>query len=533
MLKNIYNILKNLKISGNINKFIKFNKNKWKIDYNQNNGVILIDLFDWYPLIYFWSYVANFLSRKDKLKINFFYFPIYKSRISGNIRYRVLKKIYNSFNCTIGIKYKKIIDKEDYKKYSKLLEQIKNPEQLIQFKRNEILFGDLIYDSYLRSENLAYINNLNEKKFLNFFVRANIIFDQLTNYFEKNKVRYVVSSHATYLEYGLASRFGDKFGSVVFKVHDKGMATSNFGLKIMEKGKILQDFPYYEYQETFLKLNNQEKENGLKIGKEIIENRLKGKVDFSTSYMKKSAYSYQKQKNIFNEQKKKIVLFAHCFFDEPHRYRSIIFRDFYEFITKTIEYLKHNEDYILYIKPHPNGLPGNSYFFDEIKNTHKNNNKIVFIDPNTSNLDIISQKPDICLTVHGTIAHELAYNELLVINTGDNPHINYNFSLTAKSKDEYFEMLNNIEKHKKKINFDKKKIYEFLYMHYHHYMFYKMKKELLNDEYFTNNSFHIDGNLIHAKTNDDNLLNFYVQNDKKVNYDIIKYIENFFTKNNL
>ena len=90
----------------------------------------------------------------------------------------------------------------------------------------------------------------------------------------------------TYLEYGLASRFGDKFGSVVFKVHDKGMATSNFGLKIMEKGKILQDFPYYEYQETFLKLNNQEKENGLKIGKEIIENRLKGKVDFSTSYMK-------------------------------------------------------------------------------------------------------------------------------------------------------------------------------------------------------------------------------------------------------
>ena len=70
-------------------------------------------------------------------------------------------------------------------------------------------------------------------------------------------------------------------------------------------------------------------------------------------------------------------------------------------------------------------------------------------------------------------------------------------------------------------------------MHYHHYMFYKMKKELLNDEYFTNNSFHIDGNLIHAKTNDDNLLNFYVQNDKKVNYDIIKYIENFFTKNNL
>ena len=48
----------------------------------------------------------------------------------------------------------------------------------------------------------------------------------------------------------------------------------------------------------------------------------------------------------------------------------MIFRDFYEFITKTIEYLKHNEDYILYIKPHPNGLPGNSYFFDEIKRIH-------------------------------------------------------------------------------------------------------------------------------------------------------------------
>ena len=36
------------------------------------------------------------------------------------------------------------------------------------------------------------------------------------------------------------------------------------------------------------------------------------------------------------------------------------------------------------------------------------------------------------ITNHGTVAHEYAAYNVPVINTGDNPYINYNFCLTLK-----------------------------------------------------------------------------------------------------
>ena len=60
----------------------------------------------------------------------------------------------------------------------------------------------------------------------------------------------------------------------------------------------------------------------------------------------------------------------------------------------------------------------------------------------------------------------MAYFKIPVINTGDNPHINYKFSLNPKNLSELKKIILNIDKYYKKINFDKKKIFEFVYMHF-------------------------------------------------------------------
>jgi hypothetical protein len=247
--------------------------------------------------------------------------------------------------------------------------------------------------------------------------------------------------------------------------------------------------------------------------------------------MKSSAYSNNLDSAILNKNdKKKIIIFSHCFFDEPHRYRRMLFDDFFDFIIKTVNYLKDKENLEIYIKPHPNGLPGNEIVFKKIKEEFLNINNLFFIDKQISNNDIVKSNPNLAITVHGTVSHELAYNKITTINAGDNPHVNYDFNLNPTTQDEYFDMIDNTKNYMHKLNFDKEKIYEFLYMHYHHYLYHNTKKDFLPDYYFTNNKFHKDKKLFHSKTNNNDLLDYYIGNDENVKLNIEKYLDNFFSK---
>ena len=521
-------------LNDKIKLYIKFNKKNWsknKVNVAESKGIFLLEIFDWYPLIHFWSYIVNIIGKKEKLEIKFFYFPLHKSLFYDFLRFKILEKIYNSFNAFKGINFYNLNKNNSIKnKYKDILfKNIFSREDIINYSRNGIRFGDLIYDSYLRVNFLPTIENIRESNFIDLFINANIIFDGIWEYFKKNNVKFVMSSHSVYLQYGLICRIADFFGAKILKVHDKANATSNFGLKLMDKGLILQDFPYYNYKFFFNKFNEKKKKYGLLIGKKIIEKRFYGQIDYSTPYMKASAYNKKTfNLNLFkNNKRKKIVLFSHCFFDEPHRFRSMLFSDFYQFIIKTSQFIALNRQFELYIKPHPNGLPGNQFFFEKLKKLFLNCENIIFLDSNVNNNEIILNTPDLALTIHGTVTHELAYHGIPVINAGDNPHINYSFSLHPKNLDDYFNMIKNINIYRKKINFKKEEIYEFLYMHYHYFLFRFQKETLLLDEYFINNSSKKNKNLPDKKINDEAILDYFTKNSYYSDLNIKKYILNF------
>ena len=171
-----------------------------------------------------------------------------------------------------------------------------------------------------------------------------------------------------------------------------------------------------------------------------------------------------------------------------------------------------------YLKPHPNALGKN---FSVIENFFGNSRTLNLIDKNINNLEILSKKPKFIITNHGTVAHEFAYNNIPVINTGDNPHINYQFCLHAKNKKELKAMILNFEKYKSLIKFDKKDIYEFIYMQYYH-----TKNEF--------NEFNLDKlNLWSSENNYDHGLSHYYKMNKKKYLNLYKYIDAFCKKTNL
>ena len=81
---------------------------------------------------------------------------------------------------------------------------------------------------------------------------------------------------------------------------------------------------------------------------------------------------------------------------------------------------------------------------------------------------LIKEGFDYAITNHGTVAHELPLFEIPVFCSGDNPHISFDFTYTAKSKEDFFELIRKPFKLESLISLNKKKedVYKYYTMHY-------------------------------------------------------------------
>ena len=500
-------------------KFIKYNLAKWSKEKNiKSNGIVLIDLFYWGPWIYFWSYLASCLRNEKKLEIRFFYFHFFFNKFQNFnfFKYKLIK-IYNSMNIFEGIneinfKYKNV----EYLKYKKLFFKIKSKNELVKFKIHNVLIGDLIYDTYLRTTFEPTII-LSDPRLKKIFIRSLKIFFETLNFFKHNKVEYVVPSHLCYT-YGIIARIALKKKIKVIKLRSENWGSASFQLIKVNK-YCLDEQPYYDYKNHFKKIDNKEKVLGLKIGKKIIQRRVKGNFDKNLPYINKSQFSKLNIKRSLSKNKLKkgsIIIFPHCFYDYPHRYRSMIFNDYYEHALFFLNQSKKFKNYQWYYKPHPNSLSGHFDFHKLLLNKFP---EVKFLNKDVSHREIIKLKPKCIITNHGTIAHEYAYHNILSINTGDNPHINYNFCLNVNSKKKLTKIFNNIDYYRKQVSFDKNKIYEFLYMHYIYYKKFYNRNLLINDSFFSKGSV--------AQNKDSKILNYLIKSDAKNSKNIKKYISNF------
>ena len=283
-----------------------------------------------------------------------------------------------------------------------------------------------------------------------------------------------------YVSFGLISRIANqKYKTPIIKIFSKNRGKNLFRFIKIDK-YLLDENPYYKFKKIFLSLPNHKKKNGLKIGKRIMLQRLTSEYDPNIPYMKKNQFNKVNIKNINNTTKKKnIFLFAHCYFDNPMRYRNMLFTDFYEQVDFLLSKSKKNADYQWYYKPHPNELKNNIDYISQLKRKFP---KVIFLDKKFSHNSVLKLNPHLIITNFGTVAHEFAYFKVPVINTGDNPHVNYNFSLTPRNKKELSKMIFNMSEFKSKINFNKKDIYEFLFLQYYFFANENNAKQLINDE---------------------------------------------------
>ena len=314
-----------------------------------------------------------------------------------------------------------------------------------KFKHKDIYFGDLFYDTYAKL-NLNYTN----KNLLNFdFYRILIIGILKINLIEKilnkNDYNLVLSSTHTFTSVSaLTARLALKkkikvvsLISNIFKSYDD-IEVHRRGQNNIKKNDILS-------------LN---KRKVLKIINLYLQKRLNGKInerDVQHAFYKKKKINNKKElfKHLLIKRSKKYkklgLLAVHSFHDLSYAHGDMLFLDYYDHFTKTIDIIKKSKDTFWLVRPHPTSklYRGSNIVKDYIKKIKSDNLKVVDESVSTKILLRLSDK---IVTCNGSIALEAGYFNKKVILAGKSFYSDLKFSFLPKTKADYQNLILNKKK---------------------------------------------------------------------------------------
>lgn len=288
--------------------------------------------------------------------------------------------------------------------------------------------GDLVVDSYLRFKPSPRFDAHDT------FVRR-IIWQalrdarQANRYFRAVKPKFYLSSYSSYIEHGVAARIALQHGVSVQTFGDLARFGKRLGLS-----DVFHTIDYTDFRADFEKLDCQEER--LAEARAQLEVRLTGGVDVGTSYMRQSAYGGA-HVPLPLDFSGAVVVFLHDFYDSYNAYADLIFCDFWRWICFTIETLQAS-GVKFYLKPHPNQITLSDAALEDLRTKYPS---AIWLPSGVSNTHLARAGMICGVTVYGTVAHELAYLGVPSIGYGRHPHHSFDFCRTAKTREEYKEML--------------------------------------------------------------------------------------------
>jgi len=381
------------------------------------------------------------------------------------------KKLYRSLGVEKFI-YPSIAKKNTqlYIKAIKIIQECNTKNKVLKIKINNILVGDLIYDTYLRFARKPTLKL--DDKFLIFIVYKTLIVFKNLNQIKKNfYIDKFFTNYSSYIHHGIAVRFFLKkkiktYACVQQPGHDpiKKLSLHNFN---HTKNFII-------FKKFFKTLKDQNK--CLAIGKNILLKKISGKKNNKNIFTSGYAFS---GKEFLNNQKNRGILFLHDFFDAPHDFKFFVFPDYYEWTDFTLKFIsEHNLK--ISIKPHPKSSKDSFKIIEMFKKKYSNLN---WIHHETSNLSIFKNKYiNFGISIHGQVLYEMAYFGIFPINLSVNPITSFDISKPVRNKNKYKKQI--LYRYYKNLRskFKLNDIYKimYLYMEHNNYLFSTNKLEDLN-----------------------------------------------------
>ena len=440
----------------------------FKSSIKKSEGVLLIQKVEDYEYTVKMAAASKVYSEKHSLKVCS-YSPYFTKSIGWidpiKEKYKKfskvnLDKIYESFGVN------EIFDAHshfhDQKKVLNEFEKIKNrlvvPEDILSIKIEDILIGDLIYDTYLRFFDQPTITRVKDNEQLMDIIKISINYFYSFSYFiEKTPVKTLFTTFTTYISHGIPVRI----------CLEKDIPVYAFGIYSAIFKKIEKENPYHCISHWLFSKDKELTFEKLEQAKEKLENRFSGKIDEAVSYMRTTSFSAksldQTIQNDFLKNKRNVVIYIHDFYDSSHTNRCLLFPDLFQFLKSTLDAICNTEGTGYWIKIHPNWTGDCKERAIDLVNSYKSHN-FKILDESFSNNNIVALNPDLIVTARGTIAMEMAYFEIPVVALYDNPFINFDFAHTCYDIESFFDIIKGIKQ--PQINFDRDSLFSYYYQAY-------------------------------------------------------------------
>lgn len=342
--------------------------------------------------------------------------------------------IYRAFGCS---SYHYPVPTRDHKRKAfavvrDLFDKKPSKSDLEEFAHAGVKIGDLIYDSLLKNHRLPTLDPESHIVREGFQLGlAELLF--WNDFFTTEDVKGVVVSHANYTM-AIPARVAFSRGIDSFE------ATLRRLYRLTNNRPIDSDF--LDYPNLFGKLAENEQKRARSLARKRMNQRFSGEVGVDMHYSSASAFRQPGKTRVLSATNRpKILIAAHCFFDNPHCFGINLFPDFWEWLEFVGEFSESSECE-WYLKSHPDVLPGNLEILGDFCNRYKN---FRLLAAETSHHQIISEGISAALTVYGTIGFEYAALGVPVINAStNNPHIAYGFNYHPKNVAEYTILLKSI-----------------------------------------------------------------------------------------
>ena len=469
------NHIRNFFLFRNFRKFNLSRLKKSKHNKTFNKEIILLEFNSFNITHIIFSYFSFYFKKKNFQIVSFYSHILMTYNLVPTLKQKVFRTISPIFNLgffgiykSFGVdkfmfpKITKLNNIKSKKKFEEIYKKIKNKNDILNIYINNILVGDLIYDTFLtRNGNQKPTVDFKEQDFKDFLLDFIKLFYFWVEYFDNNIIKAILSTHGCYTM-GIPVRIALNKEILALEVKENR-------LKRLSQKNLFYSCESEQYPKMFEALSSDLKITALKTAENRIENRFSGSNE-DLPYVTRSAFSNDKSttSKIKQSSKIKVLILPHDFIDAPHSGGLFPFPDMYEWIKFLANMSNEMINYDWYLKTHPRmGEKWEWYQEFTRKNVSKiiKDSRIITLDPNTHHNEIINSGIDFVLTIFGTAAHEYAYKNVKVINGGDtNPHFSYNFNKHISNIDDYTHSIKNLEKLDFKI--DQQKVLEFYYIHY-------------------------------------------------------------------
>lgn len=416
---------------------------------------------DTQPIVF--AYFAHYLAKKYNASIVAYLRMLMKKKDASPI----LEKIYDVININEFIDYR--LTGEQSERVKDICESLWKNLYTWEDWNRITLYGIHFGTTFIRDYNRYFIPQFDLRneytfKFLNRAVSMVVFW---YDYFSNNDVKTVI------LGDGVASD-----GYIRDIAISKGIPCYTF-CYMMERLSLNYCIgkPYQYFDKYWDQLTTDERIEGIEWAKEHLGKRLEGSLEEVFNISRKNfTFALEKKKDRILEEndKLKVVIFPHIFEEDSYLCGDHIFdNSYFEWLCHLGELSEQTPDYDWYIKEHPDGRRKDFIIWDMITNKYP---KIKRIPSAVSPYQLRDEGVRYALTVCGTIGQEYPAIGIQVINAGRNPYDCYDFTWNPRSKEEYDEIVLNLQ------NLKPKKDIEGLYRFYClRYLFYEWAEDMFKE----------------------------------------------------